>query len=519
GVVLELTFALHQPVALLQELLASVSSPDSPSYGGYLSFDDVGEIVRDASATAAVIAWLDDSGAETTTTPHGEYVKARAPVVIFNALLNADFRAFHDDGRVHHRALEYSLPAHVAKRVSHVFGATHLPPAPRLRTAPKPLEATALALQGATPQLLNSYYNIKSNDGGGYGSQSLYESLGSNFSPSDLIKFQEHFGLPTGEVAVVLGGHDQSAVCDEMSGSDSCGEANLDVQYIMSIAQNVETWFWYAETNSSFTDWAFAVASRAGAPLVHSISYGTYENGTARSEIAAFDVEAMKLGLRGITVVVASGDDGSANYLARDHPDFCQGYWPSWPASSPYVVSVGATQGPEAGSAEIACSVRTGALITSGGGFSDVVDRPAYQDKAVRAFLDQPKFTFGPGFNAGGRGYPDVSMLGHDYPVIIGGTEMHFDGTSASAPVFAGVLALVNSDRLSKGQPSVGFANPVLYALAESHPGVFHDIVKGSNECPANVTACCANVGFYATPGWDAVTGLGSVNVAKLVAA
>lgn len=114
-------------------------------------------------------------------------------------------------------------------------------------------------------------------------------------------------------------------------------------------------------------------------------------------------------------------------------------------------------------------------------------------------------------------------MLGHSYEVVIGGNTYLVDGTSAAAPVFAGVLSLVNSARIKAGKPPVGFANTALYQLAQSNPEAFLDVTTGANNCcgmpQSGSVNCCKNAGFHAAPGWDPVTGLGGVDVGKLTAA
>jgi subtilase family serine protease len=188
---------------------------------------------------------------------------------------------------------------------------------------------------------------------------------------------------------------------------------------------------------------------------------------------------------------------------------------------------VGATQGPEEGSArkEVACSSsNNNTFITSGGGFSTAFSRPAYQASAVSTFLAREGHALGGGYDATGRGYPDVALIGHLYPVIIGGDEQVKDGTSASTPVMAAIIALANSRRLALGKPPVGFANPALYAWG-GDGSIFHDIVDGQNNCcaggwsGATPPICCPINGFVAGKGWDAVTGLGSVNAGSLIEA
>lgn len=226
----------------------------------------------------------------------------------------------------------------------------------------------------------------------------------------------------------------------------------------------------------------------------------------------------MKLAAQGVTVFVSSGDDGVMNFQCAD------AYEPSFPATAPYVTAVGATQGPENGKAEIACTSDQGGLITTGGGFSASFSLPDWQKDSVSAWLAQDA-ALGAGY-ASGRGYPDVSSLGHNYQVVIGGSLYQVSGTSASAPVVAAQASLVNSKLIAAGKNAgLGFLNPTLYA----NPSAFNDITSGTNNCcsggdssgnpqdPGTVT-CYTDVGFKATAGWDPLTGLGTVNQAKFEA-
>lgn len=180
---------------------------------------------------------------------------------------------------------------------------------------------------------------------------------------------------------------------------------------------------------------------RSSARQVHSISYGGVERETPA--LHRFNKDLALLAVRGITVVVSSGDDGVGNFPIRDNPQAC-GLNPSFPASCPYVVSVGATQGPESGQPEISCSSDTGGIITSGGGFSTVFPAPSYQAGAVRRFLLASKSDDLPPdemFNRSGRGYPDVALLGYNYIVTDGGQFVAESGTSASGTLMALVIA------------------------------------------------------------------------------
>lgn len=102
----------------------------------------------------------------------------------------------------------------------------------------------------------------------------------------------------------------------------------------------------------------------------------------------------------------------------------------------------------------------------------------------------------------------------HLQVIYLGGELVSVDGTSASTPVIAAMIALINDARIKIGMSPMGFLNPWLYATAAKFPSAFVDITQGDNNCTANAQICCP-FGLPATPGWDASTGLGTPNFLK----
>ena len=170
------------------------------------------------------------------------------------------------------------------------------------------------------------------------------------------------------------------------------------------------------------------------------------------------------------------------------------------------------------GSTEVIASKRTISIITTGGGFSKVQAQPAWQATAVAQYLASGATLPGSGnYNAAGRACkgdraggelgpspcrrlprmslcaadPDVAAIGHNLFLYMNGQPSPgVDGTSASAPIFAAILALANNALYLAGKPPVGFVNPAIYAIAVSTPGAFNDI---------NCAGCVNNCG---TNGW-----------------
>lgn len=144
----------------------------------------------------------------------------------------------------------------------------------------------------------------------------------------------------------------------------------------------------------------------------------------------------------------------------------------------------------------------------SGGGFSNVFGLPDYQKDAVTNYLTTyPPPYDGTVYNNSGnaRAYPDVAALGLKLATVYLNRTLGVGGTSASAPIVASIVNLLNEERLNAGKGPIGFLNPVFYA----HPDAFNDVTTGSN--PG-----CGTDGFATAPGWDPVTGLGTPNYAKL---
>ncbi|TFK41781.1 peptidase S8/S53 domain-containing protein [Crucibulum laeve] len=249
---------------------------------------------------------------------------------------------------------------------------------------------------------------------------------------------------------------------------------------------------------------------------VISTSYGYNEADLSPAYTARQCAEYAKLGLMGVTFVFSSGDSGVAgNGNLCLNPDGSQTvngtiFNPGFPATCPYITSVGATQikdGAGVTDPEISCEE----TIATGGGFSNRFEMPSYQQQAVNNYLAKYKPDYSADiWNSTGisRGYPDISANGASYVVAVNGTFARVSGTSASGPVVASMLAMINDARIASGKGPIGFINPVLYS--SSFSSAFNDITTGGN-------LGCGTAGFTTAPGWDPATGLGTPNFPKLL--
>lgn len=543
-------------IDILESTLIERSSPGSPLLRQWLSYDEVSVIISNPESTNAVIEWVKslNNAQVLWSSPRGEYIKVSAPLSTWETTFSTIFYKWHDssvpDGRDVIRAKEYTIPIELNGHISSVFNTIQVPPTYRKSTARKsqPVEPsglkgrrlTSVASNAVTVSFLNSYYKISTNEGNSSLKQSVFESLDVYYSTEDLTTFQNLFDLPV-QAAIATNGFSTS-VC----GNKDCYEGNLDIQYIMGVAQDTTSIYDYQDDSSTedvFLAWILSVASETDPPLVNSISYGEIEQAVDASTLYSFNVEAIKLGSMGVTITVSSGDNGAANEATINSNTVClcyydsssdivtysshywtgEGYFPSFPASCPYVTAVGATMGPNNGGSEDVCEADKGGVITSGGGFSTYYNQSSWQKEAVTNFLSKQTPTSG--YNKYGRAYPDISFIGVEYAVVVNGVVGYLYGTSCSSPVFAAMISILNAQRSRYGLSSLGFLNPSLYEAGYQQlagNGTFYnDVSSGNNKCCSNSdypfvpTVCCSS-GFVAEESWDAATGWGSIDFTRL---
>jgi tripeptidyl-peptidase-1 len=246
-------------------------------------------------------------------------------------------------------------------------------------------------------------------------------------------------------------------------------------------------------------------------PSVLSTSYGESEQ--AVSAEYAYKVCDMigQLGTRGVSVIFSSGDTGPGSACQTNDGKNTTRFLPVFPASCPYVTSVGGTYQiqPER------------AVYFSSGGFSDLWERPSYQDKAVTDYLKRLGDRWTGLYNPKGRGFPDVAAQGLGFRVVDKGVTKPVAGTSASAPVFASVVALLNNARRAAGKPALGFLNPWIYE--QGYKGLNDIVDGGSTGCTGRSiysglkSARVPYASWNATEDWDPVTGYGTPDFEKLM--
>eukprot|EP01084_Bolivina_argentea_P318971 553278_1 len=474
------------------------SMPDAALFRQHMSQAELVQLVRAADETVAAAAeFLRAAGA------------TKCAMLVTRDVLRCDVSAntqfatslglttddFADTPQRPRRALTVAPAIRSAIEAMIVIG--QVPKAPRVSNGKKDAGYPGME---QTPSSIKQRYNIPNGSvvAPATFSQGVGEFEQSHFTESDMQTFAKFFNLPEADMQVK----------GPNAGNQDRVEGTLDIQYLTALSGGVTTW-WISQNMSNpdpagldFSWWADEVLSIPNPPATVSISWGMGEYRYKHDDAAlvADNKAFRKLGLRGISVLAASGDSGpgARRFLS------CTKFMPGWPSSSPYVTSVGATYATSESAPEESVSF-------SGGGFSDFFPTPSWQKADVATYLSSaeglPKASF---FNASGRGFPDVAALGTNFKIFApksGTTSTWWDvsGTSCAAPTFAAVVSRLNAARAQAGKPTLGFLNPALYKLGR----VGNDITTGKS----TDTDCFGIIpisGFPAAKGWDAISGLGT---------
>ena len=402
----------------------------------------------------------------------------------------------HDGGTYRGRTGELTVPAEIAPLIEGIFGIDDRPVAmPHFqRQMPKPsfgIAPHASANTSFLPTELAKLYDFPA-DATGKGQCIGIVELGGGYRKADIDAYFAKLGLasPTVLTVAVDGGRNQPSTADSAD-----GEVMLDILVAGAIAPAATIAVYFApNTDKGFLDaLTMAVHDETNKPSVISISWGGAESNWTAQAMTSFDQALQTAAALGVTVCAAAGDNGSGDAVddALAHVDF--------PASSPFMLACGGTRLAASGTtiaSETVWNISTSSA--TGGGVSDFFALPSYQDDAGVP----------PSANPGGhvgRGVPDVAGDADPstgYQIRIDGEDAVIGGTSAVAPLWSGLIALMNE---TLGH-AVGYLNPVIYG-AGLGSSVFNDIVEGNNGA------------YSAKAGWDACTGWGSPDGTKLLGA
>ncbi|KAF2635777.1 tripeptidyl-peptidase-like protein [Massarina eburnea CBS 473.64] len=543
---LQLRIAVHSPNHdLFEQTLMDISTPSNPRYGQHLKREELKDLIKPrAESSDAVLNWLKDSDIPSSDiVDDGEWVNFVAPVSKAEAMLNTTFRSYQSLVRKNInkiRALHYSAPKNVRDHIDMIQPTTRFgqirPQFSNIHDQEEIPDINSLAAVNSTcnttitPACIKDLYNFADYTPGkanvtigvtGYLEQ--YARF------ADFDKFAS-LAAPwaansTFTTTSVNGGKiDQNATDDSV-------EANLDIQYTLGLVAPAVGVNFYStpgrgllipdldqptqddNSNEPYLDFFTYVVGLPDTdlPQVITTSYGEDEQSIPVEYQKKVCDMIGQLGTRGVSVIFSSGDSGPGSACQTNDGKNTTRFLPNFPASCPYVTSVGGTRNVEP---EIAVSF-------SSGGFSDLYDRPAYQDSAVSSYLEKLGSRWEGLYNPKGRGIPDIAAQGRSFLVIDKDRQISVGGTSASAPVIATIVGLLNNARLSAGNPPLGFLNPWLYS--QGVDGLNDIVGGGSTGCtgrsifsglPAPLVPYAS---WNATEGWDPVTGLGTPDFGKLL--
>jgi len=549
--------------AAVEKLLAEQQNPKSGNYHKWLTPEQYAD--RFGLSTAdldKVVSWLQSEGFTVNRVARGRtQVWFTGSVSQIETVFRTEMHRYIVNGENHFaHSTELAVPAALADVVLGVHGLSDFRPRAKAhirKLSPEEVKANFTSnITGnhfVAPDDFATIYDVKALYTAGFDGTGVRIAVAgqSAINTSDIDAFRSASGLPARTAAnftvtLVPNSGTSTVVTGDV------GESSLDLEWAEGVAKGASETFVYvgnSNTMSVFDAFLYAIDNNI-APVI-SMSYGNCEQNLPSSFLTILQQETQKANLQGQTISAASGDFGAADCDSSSKLPAQGGIAVDVPGALPYVTSVGgtsfsgdlsspgtywsATNNGNNGSAlqyipESAWNDTTAvnALSASGGGASTLFSKPSWQT--------------GTGVPSDGkRDVPDVALAAdpnHDGYLLCAtdsgatppvppcsngfrdssGNLNVAGGTSFGAPTFSGIVAILNQKTGSKQ----GNVNPTLYALAASTASAFHDITSGSNivPCGAGTKDCpttgTAQYGFNAGPGYDLVTGLGSIDAAVL---
>lgn len=517
--------------AAITALLADQQNPDSPRYHKWLTpaqFRD--QFGLSPSDVARVSSWLTGQGLTVTGTAlTNTSITVSGTVAKVEAAFGVSLHTLRVAGVQHIANInDPVLPQAIAAVTGNISGLSDFKPHSHLVV--KPDYTSARGSHYLTPGDVNTIYNLKPLLASAVnGSNVTIGVVGQTaISLSDVAAFRSAAGLPANPPQVSY------TPSNLGTSNNDLAEAQLDVEWSGAIAPNAT--IQYIATTNALTSLQNAIENFATPPKIISISYGLCEQEAGDAAVYTFDGYFQQAGVQGQTIVSAAGDSGATDCDYNSFPNAADGLAVDFPSSSPNVTGIGGTEfnegsgnywnstnGSDGSSAlsyipeavwneSVVAETSGGTSLASGGGGASI-------------FFTKPSWQTGRGVPADAvRDVPDLALnaaVYHDgYLICVSGScssgfasTGSVGGTSVGAPVFAGMLALV--EQKNNFTSGLGNINPMLYGLAAGTTSVFHDITGGDNRSPCVVGSpnCTSSpIGYTATTGYDPASGWGSVD-------
>jgi subtilase family serine protease len=558
----------------LEKLLAEQQDPASPNYHKWLDPEQYGQrFGMSEDDLAKVSNWLKSQGLTV-----GGYARGRNRIFFSGtaaqvaSAFRTEFHQYAVDGETRFaNATGISVPAALSGIVIDFRGFDSFRPRPRVHPVKSNFTSHVTGNHFVAPVDFAVIYNLKPlYDAGFDGTGESIAVVGqTEIHRTDITSFRSAAGLPPANLQLIPIDSTQTG----FKSKDEV-EADLDIEWSGAVAKNATILYVFTGANSTtknvFDAFSFAIDNKLGSVI--STSYGNCE-AILGTFVQTLRQDAQRANTQGQTITAASGDSGAADCDLPSANSAVKGLAVDSPASVPEVTGIGGSEftgdlaGTVTGTApntdasgttfwagttgakdtinsalsyipemawnDTVASVAAGkGLSASGGGVSTVFSKPAWQSLNNITPAD------------GQRDVPDASLTAspnHDSMLIcsqasFGATPANptscsagfrasdgsfgaVGGTSVGAPAFSGIVAIIN--QATQSSSGNGPINPILYDRTKIPAAAFHDITTGDNKvpCTAGSTGCPAShvIGFSAGPGYDLVTGLGSINADVLV--
>lgn len=513
----------------LEQLTAGQQDPGSPNFHKWLTPEQYADRFGVSSADVEqVTAWLKSQGFTATNVSRSRtFISFQGTAAHAQNAFHTEIHRYLVNGESHFsNSTSPSIPASLASIVADVSGLNDFHPKPRFKKPTADLN-TSGGVHHLAPDDLATIYDINplytaGVDGTG---QNIVVVGQSGIHISDIQAFRTKFNLPAANVKQVLvpGRPDPGVLSGDVE------ESNLDIEWSGAVARNATIVFVYSD--DVWESARYAVDQNL-APVL-SMSYGACEQSDL-VDLPSFRALVRQANAQGMTWLAASGDSGAADCEDQGASVAQNGLAVDIPAAIPEVTAMGGTEFNE----QNATGYWSSSNSVNSASAQQYIPEMAWNDTAfagslaatgggVSVYFAQPSWQVGTGVPQDGwRHVPDVSFnasADHDsYAYYSQGSMGYVGGTSAAAPVMAGVLALLNHYLTAAGlqpQAGLGNVNPALYRLAQNGTNVFHGVSVGNNQVPcAAGTPNCDNgvIGFTTGTGYSSVAGLGSVDVANL---
>jgi hypothetical protein len=555
--------------AELQQLLTAQQTPSSSLYHQWLTPEQFGARFGLSNADVATVeSWLQQQGFSIDGIARGKtQIRFSGTAAQVKSAFGSELHSYASGGTTHYApSTDLTIPAALSSVIQTVRNLSSFKPQAHVVFKPKSSQAApdfTSSQSGShylTPKDVATIYDVNPVYNAGYtgSGQSIAVMGQSEIALSDIENFQTAAGFAAKDPTLVLVPNSGSAAYS--TGDEA--ESDLDLEYSSTIGKGATIYFVYVGNNQNYSVWdslQYAVDNKLS-PII-TLSYGDCEPDLGSADYASLNSILEQGASQGQSIINSAGDSGSTSCygISGLSTSVQKELAVSFPASSQYVTGLG---GSEFLSADVASTNTTYWQSANG---TDVISsalsyipEQAWNDDSSSDGLSSGGggasiFTARPSWQTGVTGIPsgsyrlvpDISLssspnnAGYLYcssdsqaTGITGSCSNGFrdsnskyltvaGGTSFAAPIFAGMLSLINQKLGSSGQ---GVINSTLYSLAansSTYASVFHDITSGSNECTAG-SSYCSSAGqseYATTTGYDQATGLGSIDLYNLFAA